>query len=151
MAISGNPAHLVQLNSERFSELYFTFPSHNRHHVYIPARARIESRHQGAGRPAGGACAVHPRRRRPLHGDSGTSLPGARTLPPPGAAMNIRVSTGILCVLCVVTLLLLFRNIERTLPLPHHSDEGFIAGPASKILQTGDLHPYKFNYPSLPA
>lgn len=52
--------------------------------------------------------------------------------------------------LCVSTLVLEFRDIERTLPYPRHVDEGFISGPARNILQTGTLHPQTFNYPSLP-
>lgn len=56
-----------------------------------------------------------------------------------------------LALLCVAALLLLVRHIERTLPYPYHADEGYVSGPASNILRTGSLHPYKFNYPSLPA
>jgi hypothetical protein len=35
IAISGQPDHLVQLNAERFREVYFTYPSRNRHHLQI--------------------------------------------------------------------------------------------------------------------
>ncbi|MGH8636959.1 MAG: hypothetical protein ACREUZ_07485, partial [Burkholderiales bacterium] len=47
-------------------------------------------------------------------------------------------------------LLLLFRHIQVTLPYPYHADEGFISGPASNVLVKGELHPQRFNYPSLP-
>lgn len=62
----------------------------------------------------------------------------------------VRRWTVALVVLCVGTLFLLFRHIDRTLPYPQHTDEVFIAGPASDILVKGDLHPQRFNYPSLP-
>lgn len=55
-----------------------------------------------------------------------------------------------LALLCAGALLLLFRHIGGTVPYPYHADEGFISGPASNILVTGDLHPPRFNYPSLP-
>jgi hypothetical protein len=61
-----------------------------------------------------------------------------------------RLWTAALVLLCGGTLLLLFRHIDATLPYPHHTDEGFISGPASNILVTGTLHPHRFNYPSLP-
>jgi hypothetical protein len=56
----------------------------------------------------------------------------------------------VLVIFCAAALLLLFRHIDRTLPYPHHIDEGFISGPASNILVKGELHPQRFNYPSLP-
>ena len=62
----------------------------------------------------------------------------------------VRRWTVAVVVLCVGTLFLLFRHIERTLPYPQHTDEVFISGPASNILVKGDLHPHRFNYPSLP-
>jgi hypothetical protein len=55
-----------------------------------------------------------------------------------------------LVLLCLCTLGLLFRHIERSLPYPLHVDEGFISGPAANVLKTGSLHPTRFNYPSLP-
>jgi hypothetical protein len=35
ITISGNPSHLVQLDSERFHEVYFTYPVRNRHHLQV--------------------------------------------------------------------------------------------------------------------
>jgi hypothetical protein len=35
ITISGNPSHLVQLNADRFREVYFTYPSRNRHYLQI--------------------------------------------------------------------------------------------------------------------
>jgi hypothetical protein len=35
LTISGNPAQLVQLNAERFHELYFTHPFRDRHYLHI--------------------------------------------------------------------------------------------------------------------
>ena len=35
LTISGNPAHLVQLDAERFHELYFTDPVRGRHYLHI--------------------------------------------------------------------------------------------------------------------
>jgi hypothetical protein len=67
-----------------------------------------------------------------------------------GERRAVRLWTGALILLCAGTLLLLFRHIERTLPYPYHADEGFISGPAHQILVTGNLHPQRFNYPSLP-
>jgi hypothetical protein len=55
-----------------------------------------------------------------------------------------------LMVLCAGALALLFGHIRATMPYPYHADEGFISGPASKVLVRGDLHPERFNYPSLP-
>jgi hypothetical protein len=63
---------------------------------------------------------------------------------------RLRWWTAALIVLCAALLLLLFRNIDSTLPYPQHTDEAFISGPASNILVKGDLHPQRFNYPSLP-
>jgi hypothetical protein len=53
-------------------------------------------------------------------------------------------------VLALGLVLLLFRHIQVTLPYPYHADEGFISGPASNVLVKGELHPQRFNYPSLP-
>lgn len=55
-----------------------------------------------------------------------------------------------LALFCAGALLLLWRHIDGTMPYPYHADEGFISGPASNILVKGDLHPPRFNYPSLP-
>jgi hypothetical protein len=68
----------------------------------------------------------------------------------PAARYTVRLWSGALVLLCIATLLLLFRHIDRTLPYPYHTDEGFVSGPAASILLTGDLHPRRFNYPSLP-
>lgn len=62
----------------------------------------------------------------------------------------IRIWTIGLLLLCVGALWLQFRHIESTLPYPWDTDEGFVSGPASRTLVTGTLHPYTFNYPSLP-
>jgi hypothetical protein len=58
--------------------------------------------------------------------------------------------TAALLVLCAVSLWLRFHHIDATLPYPHHIDEPFVTGPAARTLVTGTLHPYTFNYPSLP-
>ena len=53
VTISGNPSHLVQLNAERFSEVYFTWPSRNRHYLQVQlARGPIESLRKLAAEPA---------------------------------------------------------------------------------------------------
>jgi hypothetical protein len=53
LAISGTPDHLVQLNSERFSEVYFTYPSRSRHHLQIQlARGPALALRQLARQPA---------------------------------------------------------------------------------------------------
>ncbi|MQA29278.1 MAG: hypothetical protein GEU82_05475 [Luteitalea sp.] len=62
----------------------------------------------------------------------------------------VRAWTAALVLLCVATLWLQFRHIESTLPYPRHVDEAFISGPAHRTVVTGTLHPYTFNYPSLP-
>ncbi len=44
ISISGNPWHLVQLNAERYPEVYFTPPQRNRHYLHIRlARGPAES------------------------------------------------------------------------------------------------------------
>jgi hypothetical protein len=35
VTISGNPSHLVQLDAERFHEVYFTYPVRSRHHLQV--------------------------------------------------------------------------------------------------------------------
>jgi hypothetical protein len=62
----------------------------------------------------------------------------------------VRVWTAALLLLCGVSLWLRFAHIDATLPYPHHVDEPFISGPAARVLVEGNLHPYTFNYPSLP-
>jgi hypothetical protein len=43
ISISGNPWPLVQLDAERFPEVYFTYPHRNRHHLHVRlARGSIE-------------------------------------------------------------------------------------------------------------
>jgi hypothetical protein len=69
---------------------------------------------------------------------------------PAGQRQAVRAWTAALILLCIAALWVEFRQIERTLPYPRHVDEGFIAGPAQRTLETGTLHPYTFNYPSLP-
>lgn len=58
--------------------------------------------------------------------------------------------TAALLLLCAGVLWVQFRQIESTLPYPRHVDEGFVSGPAHRTVTTGTLHPYTFNYPSLP-
>jgi hypothetical protein len=55
-----------------------------------------------------------------------------------------------LILLCLASLWLQFRHIDRTLPYPWDTDEGYISGAANRTLTTGTFHPYTFNYPSLP-
>lgn len=62
----------------------------------------------------------------------------------------VQTWTAVLVALCVGWMWLQFRHIDSTLPYPHDIDEGFVSGPASRMLLTGTLHPYTFNYPSLP-
>lgn len=52
--------------------------------------------------------------------------------------------------LCAGALWLECHHIDQTVPYPQHVDEAFISGPAQRTLLTGTLHPYTFNYPSLP-
>lgn len=72
--------------------------------------------------------------------DSGASL----------STRGVRRWTGAFGLLLLVIFWLLLRNIAGTLPYPQHVDEPFLTGPAQRTLQTGTLHPYTFNYPSLP-
>ena len=47
VTISGNPSHLVQLNAERFHEVYFTYPSRRRHYLHVQlARGPVASLRQ---------------------------------------------------------------------------------------------------------
>jgi hypothetical protein len=75
---------------------------------------------------------------------AGTDLEGA------GQRKAIQAWTAALILLCFGALWLELRHIERTLPYPHHVDEGFVSGPAHRTLVAGTLHPYRFNTPSLP-
>ena len=53
VTISGNPAHLVQLNAGRFRDLSFTYASRNRHAVYVHlARGPIATLRRLAREPA---------------------------------------------------------------------------------------------------
>ena len=63
---------------------------------------------------------------------------------------SLRPWTTALVALCLAVLWLQFRHIDQTLPYPWDTDEGFVSGPAGRTLVTGTLHPYTFNYPSLP-
>ena len=67
-----------------------------------------------------------------------------------GRRRAIQGWTAALVMLCAGTSWLEFRHIESTLPYPQHVDEGFVSGPAHRTVMTGTLHPYTFNYPSLP-
>jgi hypothetical protein len=62
----------------------------------------------------------------------------------------IRIAAAALVLVCAGALALQFRHIASTLPYPHHVDEPFVSGPAARTLVEGTLHPYNFNYPSLP-
>lgn len=55
-----------------------------------------------------------------------------------------------LLLVCVGAIWLEFKHIEGSLPYPLHVDEGYVAGPAHRTLDTGSFHPGNFNYPSLP-
>jgi hypothetical protein len=83
-----------------------------------------------------------------------TSLPAAQAagtdLEARARQRAVRTWSTALALLCVGTLWLQFRHIDRTFPYPRHVDEGFIAGPAARTVMEGTLHPYTFNYPSLP-
>ena len=68
----------------------------------------------------------------------------------PGGRSAIRGWTAALAVVCAGSLWLQFNHIENTLPYPYETDESAITGPATRILQTGTLHPELFIYPSLP-
>ena len=53
IAMSGNPWHLVQLDAQRFHEVYFTPPQRNRHHLHVSlARGPIDALRDIAERPA---------------------------------------------------------------------------------------------------
>lgn len=53
VAISGNPDHLVQLDSERYREVYFTYPSRQRHHLHVAlARGPVAALRRLAQAPA---------------------------------------------------------------------------------------------------
>lgn len=53
ITISGNPDHLVQLNAERYREVYFTYPSRARHYLHVRlARGPAAALKQIAAEPA---------------------------------------------------------------------------------------------------
>jgi hypothetical protein len=53
IAVSGTPDHLVQLDSERFSEVFFTYPSRNRHYFQVTlARGPVRAVRRMARAPA---------------------------------------------------------------------------------------------------
>jgi hypothetical protein len=53
VTISGTPWHLVQLNSERYREVYFSYPNQHRHHLHIQlARGPVVALRQLAKQPA---------------------------------------------------------------------------------------------------
>jgi hypothetical protein len=76
--------------------------------------------------------------------------PSATELEAASRPRAVRVWSAALAMLCLATLWLQFRQIDRTFPYPLHVDEAFISGPAHRIVTEGTLHPYTFNYPSLP-
>jgi hypothetical protein len=53
VAMSGNPDHLVQLDSERYREVFFTYPHRNRHYLHVSlARGPVEALWRLADAPA---------------------------------------------------------------------------------------------------
>jgi hypothetical protein len=53
ITMSGSPSHLVQLNSERFREVAFTYPSRSRHHLEVQlARGTVTSLRKMTHEPA---------------------------------------------------------------------------------------------------
>src|SRR5262245_3814651 len=74
---------------------------------------------------------------------------GHRTMPRTLERRVIQAWSVALILLCAGYLWLTFRDIRSTLPYPQDVDEGFVAGPATRTLTTGTLHPYNFRYPSL--
>ena len=53
----------------------------------------------------------------------------------------VQAWTAALILLCAGSLWLQFRHIEHSLPYPHHVDEQFVAGPARRMLISGNLNP----------
>lgn len=51
---------------------------------------------------------------------------------------------------CLVLFALRSEQIQESLPYPRHVDERHLAQHAADMLETGDLNPHFFNYPSLP-
>lgn len=82
----------------------------------------------------------------PSNDAGATVTSGHATSPPP----RLRAWAAALLLLCLATLWLQFRHIDATLPYPRHVDEAFVSGPAHRTVTTGNLHPYTFNYPSVP-
>lgn len=56
----------------------------------------------------------------------------------------------VLAVLCAASLWLRTNQIDGSLPYPRHVDESAVLKPAAHIVKTGDYHPARFVYPSLP-
>ena len=53
ITISGNPEHLVQLNAERYREVYFTYPRRGKHYLHVRlARGPADALRQIAAEPA---------------------------------------------------------------------------------------------------
>lgn len=63
---------------------------------------------------------------------------------------DVQAWTAALILLCAGSLWWQFRQIELTLPYPHHIDEQYVAVPARRMLIDGNLNPREFIYPSLP-
>lgn len=72
------------------------------------------------------------------------------TTSPGGPAPLRRIWVAAFLLICGFALWSDFRHIDATLPYPQHVDEAFLTGPAHRTVVTGNLHPYTFNYPSLP-
>ncbi len=68
----------------------------------------------------------------------------------PGVRRQLRWWTALLLIFCGGAAWLMLHSLQRTLPYPSDVDEGFVSGPADRMIVEGTLHPYIFNYPSLP-
>jgi len=55
-----------------------------------------------------------------------------------------------LLVVCAVSFWLRVEQVEGSMPYPRHVDEGAVVKHAARIVATGDFHPGRFTYPSLP-
>lgn len=83
--------------------------------------------------------------------ESPTPRDGAKTEREPRRERSARRRwTAALILLCLGTLWLEFKHIQSTLPYPLHVDEGFVSGPAHRMVETGTFHPHNFSYPTLP-
>ena len=56
----------------------------------------------------------------------------------------------LLALICAASFWLRCNQIDGSLPYPRHPDESAVLKPAAHIVTTGDYHPTRFVYPSLP-